>query len=413
MPRAIARFAELLRHSCPELVVHDGMVDEITEHLPKPVSVTVRRSEVTRKLGVELDSTSIAKLLSPIGFDVLEVGESLSAAVPSWRLDCTTEIDVIEEIGRQFGFSKLGKRVPSSTTHGRLSPLQRRRRQLRELLLGLGLSEAMPNPFLADDDLRRAGLDGHSVVRLVNSLVADESVLRTSLRPGLLKAVAFNGSHRRFDARLFEIGHVYPPSDDTLPAEHEALGVVLAGQEAPAAVAIWREVVATMGIGARVDQQQVPPGLHPTRSATLSLGRDTVGAVGEVHPDVLDAYGINERVAVLELHLTRLLGVEPKPAQWKPVSRFPSSDMDLAFVVADSVPAEKVLKAIRQGAGNLAVDVALFDVYRGAGVPDGHRSLATRVRCQADDRTLTDADLVAVRERILAAVTKLGGTLRG
>jgi phenylalanyl-tRNA synthetase beta chain len=212
---------------------------------------------------------------------------------------------------------------------------------------------------------------------------------------------------------LYEIGHVYPPGDEVLPAEFEALGVVLAGAEAQAAMAVWRELVSAMGWGARVDQSRPPAGLHPTRSATLSLGRDAIGAVGEVHPDVLDAYGIDERVAVLELDLSVLLASEPKPAQWKPTSRYPSSDIDLAFLTPGDVPADRVDKAIRQGAGALLVDLALFDVYRGAGVADGWRSLAYRLRLQAADRTLTDAEVAAVRDKVIAVVGKLGATLRG
>jgi phenylalanyl-tRNA synthetase beta chain len=243
-------------------------------------------------------------------------------------------------------------------------------------------------------------------------LVADESVLRTSLRPGLLKAIAFNESHRRAGVGLFEVGHAYPPGDGELPAEYEELAVALAGREAMAAMELWREVAAAMGFGARIDQSKPPPGLHPTRSATLSLGRDAIGVVGEVHPDVLEAYGIEQRVAVLELNLSTLLTVDEKVAVWKPTSRFPSSDLDLAFVTPDSVIAEKVEKAIRQAAGVLLVDLALFDVYRGAGVPGGSRSLAYRLRFQALDRTLDDAELTELRTKIIAGVGKLGATLR-
>ena len=168
-----------------------------------------------------------------------------------------------------------------------------------------------------------------------------------------------------------------------------------------------------MGVGARIDQARVPPGLHATRSATLVAGRDVIGAVGEVAPDVLEAFDIAERVAVLELDLALVLGQEPKPAQWKPTSRHPSSDLDLAFLLADDVPAEKLDKAIRQGAGALLVDLELFDVYRGAGVGAGRRSLAYRLRLQAADRNLTDADVADVRAKVTAAAAKLGAELRG
>jgi phenylalanyl-tRNA synthetase beta chain len=127
---------------------------------------------------------------------------------------------------------------------------------------------------------------------------------------------------------------------------------------------------------------------------------------------VLDAYGVTERVAVIEVNLEVLLGRIPAPAQWKPTSRYPSSDIDLAFVLADSVPAEKVEKAIRQGSGNLLVDLVLFDTYRGLGVPDGSRSLAYRLRLQAGDRTLTDAEIATLRDKCIAAAAKAGATLR-
>ena len=165
---------------------------------------------------------------------------------------------------------------------------------------------------------------------------------------------------------LFEIGHVYPPGDGELPDEYEQLGVVLAGRDAMAAMDVWREVAAAMGFGAACRPDRSARRVAPDPSATLSLGRDAIGAVGEVHPDVLDAYGVDERVAVLELNLSVVLANEAKVALWKPTSRFPSSDLDLAFTTPDSVTAEKVEKAIKQAAGTLLVDVALFDVYRGA-----------------------------------------------
>ena len=409
--RSVARFAELLRMTCPDLVVHHGMVDARTEHFPVSRTISLRPERVGHMLGASFSAERISELLQSIGFGCAAGAEAIDVSVPTWRPDCAMEIDLIEEVARLHGYGALGKTVPKSTVPGGLSPVQQRRRRLRQVLLGLGLSEAMPHPFLTEGDLDRAGVGGPAV-RLVNPLVVGDDVLRTSLRPGLLKAIEFNESHRRPGVSLFEIGHVYPPSDGELPAEYEALGVVLAGAEAPAAMAAWRELASAMGWGARVDQGSVPAGMHPTRSATLSLGKDVVGAVGEIHPDVLDAYGVTERVAVLELNLGILLANEPKVSQWKATSRFPSSDIDLAFSVPDSVTAEKVDKAIRQGAGTTLVDLSLFDVYRGVGVAEGQRSLAYRLRLQASDRTLTDADVAQLRDKVIAAVAKLGAALR-
>jgi phenylalanyl-tRNA synthetase beta chain len=410
---AHARFAELLHETCPDLVVHAGMVDKRGSSMPeRERSATVRVMEVNRILGTELNGDDLPGLLDPIGFTVAGEGDTRSVALPTWRPDSEAEVDVIEEIARHYGYANLGKAVPEVTTHGGLTVRQQRRRELRQVLLGLGLSEAMPNPFLAPDTLAKAGLDGPTI-SITNPLVVEESVLRTSLRPGLLEAIAFNESHRRPGVGLFEIGHVYPPGSGELPDEYEALCVVLAGEQAPAAMAVWREVSRAMGVGARIDQGRVSAGLHPTRSAVLQAGKEPTGAVGEVDPAVLERFEVAERVAILELNLDEVLGREPKPAAWSPVSRMPSSDLDLAFVLPEAIPAEKLEKAIRQGAGKLLDDIRLFDVYRGESLGAERRSLAYRLRLQAADRNLTDADIADVRRAVVTATTKLGAELRG
>jgi phenylalanyl-tRNA synthetase beta chain len=410
---ALARFVELLAETCPDLAMHAGTDDARGRGLPPQQRTTsVRVIEINRILGTDITAEELPGLLDPIGFTVSGDGDTRTVAIPSWRPDCEAEVDVIEEVARHYGYAKIGKTLPTSTVHGALSGRQQRRRLLREVLLGLGVSEAMPNPFLAPDTLARAGLDGPTI-RITNPLVVEESVLRTSLRPGLLQAVAYNESHRRPGVSLFEIGHVYPPGAGELPDEYEALCVVLSGQEAPAAIAVWREIAAALGIGARIDQARVPAGLHRTRSATLQAGKDPMGVVGEVDPVVLTRFDVGQRVAVLELNLDDVLDREPKPVVWKPVSRTPSSDLDLAFVLGDDVPAEKLEKAIRQGSGALLVDVALFDVFRGSALPAGTRSLAYRLRLQSPDRNLTDTDIADVRSAVVTAASKLGAELRG
>lgn len=412
MPLAVLRFAELLRETCPDLVVHaEGADAQSSELMPAERTVKVRVDAVNRVLGTALVADDLPALLNPIGYTVSGTGDTRTVALPTWRLDSTAEIDVVEEVAKHYGYDQLGASAPKSVLHGGLTERQQRRRLVREVLLGLGISEAMPNPFLAPGTLAKAGLPAEAI-SITNPLVTEESVLRTSLRPGLLEVIAYNENHRQPGVSLFEIGHVYPPSESELPAEHEALTVVLAGREAPAAVAVWRELTSNLGFGARVDQSKVPAGLHATRTATLQAGKAPLGAVGEVAPEVLAAFGVTERVAILEVNLDELLDRRAKPTQWKQTSRQPSSDLDLAFALSDDVPAEKLEKAVRQGAGKLLVDVSLFDVYRGTGIPDGHRSLAYRLRLQAADRNLTDTDIAGVRRGVEAAATKLGADLR-
>jgi phenylalanyl-tRNA synthetase beta chain len=417
--RAVARFVELLRETCPELVVHAGLVDARGELPPEHRSVRVRPDRVRALLGAGIPTQEMVERLAPIGFDaVLDQGGVLDVSLPSWRPDCELEVDVIEEIARHVGYERLGRTVPKSVVAGRLSPVQARRRLLRQVLYGLGISEAMPNPFLAPGDLDRAGLDARGLT-ISNPLVAEESVLRTSLRPGLFKALAYNASHRYDDVALFEVGHTYVPAEGPLPDEREVLGVALAGREGPAVVPVLHEVVAALGLGERmrlaasaVDATGALAGMHPGRSSVVTVDGQPVGVVGEVDPGVLEAYGISGRVAWLELDLTIILNLEPAIPQWQPVSRYPSSDIDLAFIVDDDVTADDLRTAIAGAAGPLLIDVDLFDVYRGPGIPAAHRSLAFRIRLQAADHTLTDAEVATVREAIIAVAAEKGATLR-
>jgi phenylalanyl-tRNA synthetase beta chain len=412
--RAVARFAELLRETSPALVVREGLVDARGDLPPEQRSITVRVAAVNRLLGTSLVTSDLHRLLDPIRFTVTTTDRDdvVDVALPSWRPDATAEVDVIEEVARHVGYESLGRTVPKSTIHGRLSAEQVRRRLVRDVLAGAGASEAMPNPFLAPGDLERAGLPT-LYLEIANPLVTEERVLRTSLRPGLLRTVAYNESHRNANVALYEIGHVYPPGDGELPDEREDLCVVLAGDEAPAAVEVWHELVGALHLAERSDLRAAEaPGLHLTRTAVLTLDGAAVGHVGEIDPGVLEAFDVEERVALLELSLTALLTVEPEIPQLRPVSRFPSSDIDLAFAVDDQVAAAEVTAALRAATGDLLVDLSLFDVYRGEALGAGRRSLAYRLRLQAADRTLTDAEVGEVRERCIAAVAGAGGTLR-
>lgn len=412
---SILRFAAILRESCPNLVVHSNGTDARTSAMPPETSeVGLRLDQIRRVLGVELTATQVAELLTPLGFSVADRRKStVKISVPSYRPDCSVEIDIIEEIARHYGYDELGKTVPKSPIHGRLSPLQKRRRLVRELLLGLGASEAMPNPFLAPGDLVRSGLGEDDALRLANPLVAEESVLRTSLRHGMLRAIAYNQSHRNNNISLFEIGHVYPQGSQQLPDEYEALCVMVANADARVAIDIWSQLSAGLGVGAQLNQDKPPAGFHATRSAELNRGRLPIGAVGEIDPTVLANYNIAGRVACVELNLSILLADEPKIRIAQVVSKFPSSDFDLAFATPQSIAAAVLTKALRQAGGVLVVDLSLFDIYRGAGVAPNSRSLAYRFRLQATDRTLTDSEVAGVRTKCIAAAAKLGATLRG
>ena len=419
---AMRRFAELLSEAGATLA--PGTVD-VRGEVPDRSPVRVRTGRVNALLGTDLSRDEMAGLLQPIGFTAEPAfGDSssgdpslgdLDVVVPSFRPDSATEIDVVEEVARMHGYGRIARTVPSSTITGGLTGYQRDRRSVRDTMVGLGLDEVMPVPFLAPGDLERAGLPADGIT-VANPLVAEESVMRASLRPGILKTLAYNASHRLHGLGVFEVGHVYrtPASAQPLPDEREHLAVGLGGSDAAGAVGVWSALADALDCRGYDLVADVPAGLHPTRTARIELDGVAVGYVGEVDPGVLEAYGIGERVGWLEVDLEALLALPHGGRPYHRVSRYPSSDIDLAFEVDEGTPASALRACLIAAAGGLLVDLSLFDVFRGAPVAEGRRSLAFTLRFQAEDRTLTDSEVAEVRAACIAAVEgALPATLRG
>jgi len=404
---AAARFCQLAIEICGATVA-PGSVD-VRGELPERMPVRLRTSRVNALLGTDLTADDVRSCLDPIGFACEPAGDDHDVVVPSWRYDSSTEIDLVEEVARHWGYGRIPRRDLTSPRSGGLSSGQRERRTVRHLFADLGLVETMPLPFLAPGQLERCGLapDG---IELLNPLVSEESVLRPSLLPGLLQAAALNAARRSTGVGLFEIGHVFrpPPADHILPVEREHLGVLLAGREAPAAIEVWHVLADLL----QVEDPAIVPGevsgLHPTRAARLTVAGTAVGVAGEVDPVVLADHGVQERVAWMELDLSALLGCPRRPTRYRPVSRFPSSDIDLAFEVPDQVSATDVERTLA-GVSPLVWSVTLFDVFRGGQVAAGRRSLAYAIRLQAPDRTLTDREVGEVRAAAIAAVEHAHG----
>jgi len=410
--RAMTRFIQLATEQ--GAVAVSGQID-VGGALPDRTPVRVRTAKVNGIIGTALGADDMAGHLTSIGFEVDTVDGDLDVVVPTWRWDTETETDISEEVARMFGYENIVRTVPRGETAGGLSEYQQARRHVREILVGAGCDETMPMPFLAPGDLRAAGLPEDGVT-LTNPLVQEESVLRTSLLPGQLKAIAYNQSHRSTDISLFEIDHVYLPAleGELLPDEREFLAVALAGQEAPAAVAVLDLLERALALPNVQLKPAAPAGLHATRSAEVVIAGRTRGHVGEVDPTVLENYGVEGRVAWIELDLEAVLNGPHGNRKYSPVSKYPSSDIDLAFEVSDDVAAAKVAGSLRKGGGELLQDVQLFDVYRGDGMPEGTRSLAYRLRFQAADRTLTDAEVAEARQSCIDTVAKQqNATLRG
>jgi len=439
MERAALRFCELVIAAARAAgvdspVVAYGLLDaHPVPYVPR--RIPVRTGRVGGLLGTKLQDADIGQLLDPLGFvtilpdDAAEAG-LLEVEVPSFRPDIRREVDVTEEVARRIGYQEIPGSDRRSPYVGRLSDLQTLRRRLKRILAGLGAHEAWTMSVVDPRDQVRGGV-GSPLVPLLNPMVAEESVLRGGLLPGLLGAARHNAGHRRPWLRLFEIGDVFAlPSDGAgepqelfseqlseLPEEWELVALLLgeADDDAAAAVNAWRVVADALRLENVELRSAARLGLHPARTSEIVAAGTVVGVVGEVDPQTLEAYELpHERVGWLELDVEKLAAAPRRSIVARPVSRFPSSDVDLAFVVGDAVPAADIEGALRRAAGDMCESVELFDVYRGAGVTEGSRSLAYRLRFCALDRTLTDSEVAELRAQCIREVEgRYQATLRG
>jgi phenylalanyl-tRNA synthetase beta chain len=353
---------------------------------------------------------------------------------PTWRPDVSFEEALIEEVARHYGYEAIPRTLPSASGNGGgLTRKQRERRLIRDILCGLSVNEAMTSPLLGPGDHARVGLSEDTLISADKPLVLEESVLRSSLLPGLLRSLSHNVRHRATEVRLFELGptwerptepvaesnaidrHVTGPSGG-LPHEADRLAMVLWPFDAYAATDVWVVLANALRLEKpAISAAAAPvPALHPTRTASVTVDGNVIGLAGEIDPAVVERLGIDGRIAWLDIDLTALQAAPRRSPVANDVSRFPSSDIDLAFVVPDDEAAGDVLATLTSTAGDLLVGAELFDVYRGAGVPESARSLAYRLRFCALDRTLTDAEVGERRAACIGAVEKAHrATLRG
>ncbi len=428
--RAVDRFAQLLGPGARR-----GVTTDVGRGLPARPPVRLRVGRVNQLLGTELSAEACRRLLGPLGFVARPDGpDAFSVTVPSWRPDCSREVDLVEEVARVHGYENIPRRMPPRPARATfLSPHQRARRRVRELLAGTGAHEAWTATFVSADELAACALEPGEALELENPLDQSQGLLRTSLLPGLARAARFNRERQAGAMALFELGSVFrrPEVGGTAREasgdrpvegvdEREQLGVLAVGDGAGATWAVQAFEVLRRGLA--LSQARLAPAgpstwpgaaaFHPGRVAAVMVGERAVGLVGEVAPDVAERYDLPGRAGLVLADLVPLLRAADGRREAAPVSRYPATDLDLAFEVGEEVSADELGRALSTAAGGLLTDVALFDVWRGAPLGPGRRSLAFRLRLRSAERTLTEADVAEVREAAQRAAHALGAALR-
>jgi phenylalanyl-tRNA synthetase beta chain len=385
---------------------------------PEPLVVRLRDKRVVGLLGVNITRSESALHLQRLGFETAERPGGLDVTVPHWRRnDVSREVDLVEEVARLHGMDdRLPATLPSRRgAVGVLSTAQRLRRRAEDALAGRGLLEIVGWSFDAparDDRLRLAAGDPrrrHVVID--NPMSADQSVLRTTLLGSLLDVAGHNAARGQGVPGIFECGAVYLATGERLPHEHRALGALVPG-DVFAAKGYLEALLRALRVAATFAAAP-QPFLHPGRSAEVRAGDTLVGWVGDVHPLVAAEWDL-AGVAAFEIDLDLVLaGIEPV-ARYEDLTSFPALREDIAIVVDAGVPAASVLATVRDAGGRLLAGAEVFDVYRGEQIAPGRTSLAIALTFRAKDRTLTDADVAPVREKIVARLAQdLGGELRG
>ena len=416
--RAARLISELAGGSVSETVV-DAYPVEIERQ-----QITLRPRRTDSLLGTPISAASQAELLRSIDLTVEDRGDVLAVEVPGFRPDLRREADLIEEVARLASFDRLPATLPPGRI-GSLEADQSLDRQIRRTLSALGLYEAWTGSFMSAADVDAFGL-ATTPMRLINPMSEEESMMRTSVLPGLLRAAARNVSHRAAGVALFEIARVYEDVGEQLPQEATMLAAVFCGARVAkswnADAKEW-DFFSVKGVLEALHRclGLEPPRFiasgggpfHPTRGASLVQGPAPIGAFGELHPSLCDKLGVPEGAIVFELSLASFISRIPERVSAREIPRLPATYIDLAVVVAADMPSERVDEIVRKAGAPEVVSARLFDLYQGGQVGQGKKSLGFSLELRVADKSLTDEEALVVRDRIVTALAeRVGAELR-
>ncbi len=419
---AIERAADFMRQFAKGTVC-SGLVDQYPAPLPAQ-TVSLRMSKVSKLLGMDFPQAEASRILQALEFGVKPIdADTLQVTVPSHRLDIQVgEADIVEDLVRVYGYDRLPEtlladRLPHQHTNVPIAFEER----VRDLLASYGLQEAMCYAMtVPTKEAPLLGADGaadRAYVRLKNPISSEREVMRQSVLASLIE-VAANNLRVGTDVRMFEIGFVYVPNPSTkLPDEPRRLALFMTGTRQQD---FWAEsgtaktsldffdlkgVVEALAADLHLAKVKFEPStaayLHPGRSAALVVNGKRVGDFGQLHPRLNETYGLGNRMVLVgEFDVELLQELTPVRYAYTPVPRFPAALRDIAVVVDDAIPGEKVAHEIRAGGGDLLSEIRLFDLYRGDSIAAGKKSLAYALSYQAEDRTLSEKEIDKAHKKI-------------
>ena len=423
---ALARAVELILELCPNAVV-ESSVGIVNKEEEKIVEITT--TYINNYLGITLSTEEIVAILEGLSFTVEVTGENLVVKVPTRRPDISIKQDLVEEVIRIYGYDNLASTLPkfSKTTKGGLTYSQRMVHDLRAVYASLGFNDTINYSLVSEEEATEYTLEDHHKVRLLMPMTETHSTLRQSLVPGLLNTVQYNVARKQKDLKLLEIGRVFFGSgnDNIQPKETLYLSAALTGEERAtkwlkessaldffAAKGYLEVVFERLGLDEKVTyKKSTLEGMHPGRFAEVYLGEKRIGFIGEVHPQVADKLGLN-KTYVFEINLDEVISESKVRPKYEEVTKYPEITRDIAMLVDVKDEYQNIYNVVESVNSKLISKVELFDLYVGAELLAGKKSLALTITYSDKQKTLTDEEVTSVHDKVLVALTAYGAIIR-
>ncbi|GKU23931.1 phenylalanine--tRNA ligase subunit beta [Clostridium folliculivorans] len=399
----------------------EGTIDIYNER-KEPHTMTVDSNWVNKFLGTDISKEQMKEYLDRLELKTTIENDNLVIDVPTFRIDIAIKEDIAEEVARIYGYNN----VPM-TVIGANSPKDAKNKKLKlddlviNTMISSGLNQSISYSFVSPKVFDMINLPSDSelrnVVKIKNPLGEDYSLMRTSTLPSMMECLGRNYSRSNEFARLFELGKVYIPKADEnqLPNEKNILTIGLYGAvdylDLKGVVENLIDALAIKNPSFKRQSENVS--YHPGKTAELFIGKEKVGVLGEIHPDVADNYGIDTNAYVAELDLDILYANSNTEKKYKPLPKYPAVTRDIALLVEDAILVQEIEETIRKAGGNLVETVKLFDVYKGQQIPEGKKSIAYAISYRDENKTLTDNEVNKVHDKILRSLEyKIGAQLR-
>jgi len=415
---AIKRALEILLKICPEAKIESQIID-IKNFNQEKLTIETSAERITSKIGAPLTAKEIVKIIKSLEFIVKKQGKKLFVEVPTFRAarDVKNEDDIIEEVARIFGYTNIPSVLPELPTR---LPIENRERflkhKIRDIIsLGLGFMEVSNYSFYSQDDIKKCALDEKIHIKLLNFLSQDQTHMRLSLLPNMLKSLHETLKNKK-NPTLYEIGHTYKEIGEYMPLEEKWLIGIISGEKSFLKAKGYTDSFLEK-FGA-INSQFVSPRkmlsyAHPKKHTDIMVKGEVIGHVYEIHPEVLKHYDIKQESSAFEINFTRLVALGQRQHKYIQLPKFPSLEFDVSVVLPETITAEEARKSIEKADQNLIKKIDLFDIYRGEGLGEKEKALAYHIELRAEDRTLKDTEMSEVQKKVFANLEGIGGKIRG